>query len=112
MWTARKSWIDKNRAALIDYFEDMLTIARWYLDPKNHDEVMQISGRLFKAPPERFGWAYTKKDYFRDPNMKPDLAALQRNVEVSVDLGIIKKSVDVKAHSDLSLIEEAAKRLK
>jgi hypothetical protein len=29
-----------------------------------------------------------------------------------VDLGIFKSSVDVKKHSDLSLIEEAAKRLK
>jgi len=111
-WTARQSWIDKNRAALIDYFEDMIRISRWYLDPKNHNEVMKIAGKLFKLPPERFGWVYTKKDYYRDPNMKPDLVALQRNVDVAVDLGIIKSHIDVKKHSDLSLIQEAAKRLK
>jgi NitT/TauT family transport system substrate-binding protein len=111
-WAARKSWIDKNRAALIDYMEDMLRIERWYLDPKNHDEVAKIASSLLKIPPERFGWLFTKKDYYRDPDMKPDLVALQRNVETAVDLGIIKSSVDVKAHSDLSLIEEAAKRLK
>jgi sulfonate transport system substrate-binding protein len=111
-WTARQSWIDKNRAALIDYMEDMLRIERWYLDPKNHDEAVQIAARLLKAPPERLGWIYSKKDYFRDPDMKPDLVALQRNVDVAVDLGIFKTRVDVKKHSDLSLIEEAAKRLK
>ena len=44
-WAARQSWIDKNRAALVDYMEDMLRIERWYLDPKNHDEAMQIAGR-------------------------------------------------------------------
>jgi sulfonate transport system substrate-binding protein len=111
-WTARQSWIDKNRAALVDYMEDMLRIERWYLDPKNHDEAMQIAGRLLKVPPERFSWLYTKKDYYHDPDMKPDLVALQRNVDVATDMGIFKSKVDVKAHSDLSLIEEAAKRLK
>ena len=111
-WAARKSWIDKNRAALIDYMEDMLVIERWYLDPKNHDEVAKIASDLLKIPPDRFGWLFTKKDYYRDPNMLPDLEALQRNVNTAADLGIIKSTLDVKAYSDLSLVEEAAKRLK
>jgi NitT/TauT family transport system substrate-binding protein len=111
-WAARQSWIDKNRAALIDYMEDMLRIERWYLDPKNHDEVAKIASKLLKIPPERFDWLFTKKDYYRDPNMLPDLEALQRNVNTAVDLGIIKSSVDVKKHADLSLVQEAAKRLK
>jgi sulfonate transport system substrate-binding protein len=112
MWTARKPFIDKNRAALVDFLEDSLRIVRWYLDPANHDEVMQIAARLTKAPPERFGWVFTKQDNYRDPNMMPDLAALQRNVDLMKDLGFVKASVDVKSHADLSLVEEAAKRLK
>src|SRR5262249_55818147 len=111
-WAARQSWIDKNRAALIDYMEDMLRIERWYLDPKNHDEVAQIASKLLKIPPERFGWLFTKKDYYRDPDMMPDLVALQRNVNTAVDLGIVRESADVKKHADLSLVQEAAKRLK
>jgi NitT/TauT family transport system substrate-binding protein len=111
IWTMRKSFIDKNRAALVDFFEDMMRIERWYLDPKNHDEVAKIAGGLLKIPPERFGWLFTKKDYYRDPNMMPDLAALQRNVDKVAELGFMKASFDVKQHSDLSLIEEAAKRL-
>jgi sulfonate transport system substrate-binding protein len=111
-WAARQSFIDKNRAVLVDYMEDMLRIERWYLDPKNHDEVAKIASDLLKIPADRFGWLFTKKDYYRDPDMKPDLVALQRNVNTAVDLGIFKSSVDVKKHSDLSLIEEAAKRLK
>ena len=39
--TARKSFIDKNRAAMVDFFEDMLRVVRWYLDPKNHDEAVR-----------------------------------------------------------------------
>jgi NitT/TauT family transport system substrate-binding protein len=112
VWTMRKGFIDKNRAALVDYFEDMLRIERWYLDPKNHDEAAKIAGSLLKIPPERFGWLYTKKDYYRDPDMRPDLGALQKNVDKVAELGFMKSSFDVKAHSDLSLIEEAGKRLK
>ncbi|HYI06756.1 MAG TPA: ABC transporter substrate-binding protein [Reyranella sp.] len=111
-WTARQSWIDKNRPALVDYMEDMLRITRWYLDPKNHAEATQIASKLLRVPADRLGWLYTKKDYYRDPDMMPDLVALQRNVDVAVDLGIFKSRVDVKKHADLSLIQEAAKRLK
>jgi NitT/TauT family transport system substrate-binding protein len=112
VWTARKPWIDKNRAALVDYMEDMIRIVRWYLDPKNHDEAAKIASSLLKIPPERFGWLFTKQDYYRDPNMMPDLVALQRNVDTTLELGFVKSRLDVKQHSDLGLIEEAAKRLK
>jgi hypothetical protein len=37
---------------------------------------------------------------------------LQKNVDMTRELGFARGSVDVKAHSDLSLIKEAASRLK
>jgi len=109
---ARKPFIDKNRAALVDWLEDTQRILHWYMDAKNHDEAAQIAARLVKAPPERFGWVFTKIDQYRDPNMMPDLAALQRNVDMTKELGYAQASFDVKAYSDLSMTEEAAKRLK
>ncbi len=112
MWSARKPFIDAHRAALVDFLEDSLRILHWYLDPKNHDAAVEIASQLTKQPPERFGWIFSKNDYYRDPNLMPDLDALQRNVDMTRDLGFAKGSVDVKAHSDLSLIKEAASRLK
>jgi NitT/TauT family transport system substrate-binding protein len=111
MFAARKATIDKNRAAMVDLMEDMIRIERWYLDPKNQDDVRKVASDLVKQPPERFGWLFTGKDYYRDPNMAPDLAALQRNVDLTAEMGFIRSRIDVKQHSDLSLIEEAAKRL-
>jgi NitT/TauT family transport system substrate-binding protein len=111
MFAARKATIDKNRAAMVDLMEDMIRIERWYLDPKNQDDVRKVASDLVKQPPERFGWLFTGKDYYRDPNMAPDLAALQRNVDLTAEMGFISSHIDVKQHSDLSLIEEAAKRL-
>ena len=112
MWCARQSFIDKNRAAMTDFMEDTLRITGWYLDPKNHAEVAAISARITKQPPERFDWPYTNRDYHHAPGMKPDLVALQRNVAMIKELGIVNTVMDVKKHSDLSLIEAAAKRLK
>jgi NitT/TauT family transport system substrate-binding protein len=111
-WTARQPYIDKHRTVLIDFMEDMLRIERWYLDSSNHAEAAKIASDLLKIPPERFGWLFTKNDYYRDPDMMPDLTALQRNVDTTADMGFIKSRFDVKQHSDLSLIEEAVKRLK
>jgi NitT/TauT family transport system substrate-binding protein len=112
VWAARKSFIDKNRAAMVDFMEDMMIIERWFMDPKNKNEVMQIASKITKAPPERFGWLFTKEDYYRNPNMLPNLDALQSNINTTKDLGFIKAPLDVKRYSDLSLAQEAAKRLK
>ena len=110
VWTARKPFIDKNRAAMVDFMEDTLRITRWFLDPKNHAEVMAIAGRLTKQPPERYDWLFTKRDAFHDPDMLPDLAALQKNVDMTHELGFVPSTLDIKKHSDLSIVEEAAKR--
>ena len=67
---------------------------------------------MTKQPPERFDWLFTKNDYYRDPNMIPDIAALQRNLDMTKDLGFMKASMDVKKYTDLSIVEEASRRLK
>jgi sulfonate transport system substrate-binding protein len=109
---ARKPFIDAHRAALVDWLEDTLRIQHWFADPKNNAEVAQIAAQLVKVPPERMRWVFTKTDAYHDPNMLPDLAALQSNVDMTADLGYAKASFNVKQYSDLSMVEEAAKRLK
>src|SRR5258708_17523027 len=78
-WCARQSFIDKNRAAMVDFMEDTLRITYWFLDPANHAEVVAIASRLTKQPPERLGRALTHQDYYDLPGMRPDLGAPPRN---------------------------------
>jgi sulfonate transport system substrate-binding protein len=111
MWTARTGFIQQNRAALVDFLEDCVRAIRWYTDPQNHDEAVAIVARLNKAPPERMGWAFTSRDQFRDPNGTPNLGALQSNLQQQKAVGLLNDSIDVKKYSDLSMVEEAAKRL-
>jgi sulfonate transport system substrate-binding protein len=111
-WCARQSFIEKNHAAMVDFMEDALRITSWFLDPANHAEVIAISARVTKQPPERLGWVFTDKDYHHAAGMRPDLVALQRNVALVKELGLTDKDTDVNKYADLSLLDEAAKRLK
>jgi NitT/TauT family transport system substrate-binding protein len=112
-WVARQGFLEKHRAAMLDFLEDTLRATRWYLDPANHDEAVKIAADFSKAPPALFSdWLFTKKDYYRDANLIPNLDALQANVDLQRDLGFFTGQIDVRKYTDLSLVEEAAKRLK
>lgn len=112
IWAARKGFLDKNRAAMVDFMEDSLRAVHWFLDPANRKEVLEIAAKVSKRPAASFeSWLFTKSDAYRDPNMVPNLAALQNNINSTKDLGFIKTSIDVGKHADLSIVEEAIKRL-
>jgi sulfonate transport system substrate-binding protein len=111
MWTARTGFIQQNRAALVDFLEDVVRAIRWYTDPKNHEEAVAIVARLNKAPPERMGWAFTDRDQYRDPNGMPNLAALQSNLQLQKQVGLLNADIDIKSYADVSMVEEAVKRL-
>ena len=78
----------------------------------NQKAAAEIAAKVTKQPAERFGWLFTEKDYYRDPNMLPNLDALQRNLDMTADLGFVKGKVDLATHVDLSIVKEAAARIK
>jgi sulfonate transport system substrate-binding protein len=117
IWAARAGFLEKNRAVMLDFMEDAIRAVHWWLDPKNHKEAVEIAARISKRPAASFDkWLFLKGgqsgDYFRDPNLVPDLDALQANVDLQHELGLLKASIDIKKHSDLSIVHEAAKRMK
>src|SRR5262249_34746575 len=74
VWTARRQFLDKNRAAMIDFLEDNLRVVHWCLNPINHDAAVAIAAKLTKQSPEKFSsWLFTRRDYYRDPNMVPNV---------------------------------------
>ena len=109
---ARAQFLDKNRAALQDFFEDYLRGIAWALDPAHRDEVVALVANATKQPAERIGsFLYTGRDFYRDPGARPNLDALQHDMETQKSLGFIKDDLDVRKYADLSFIDEAAKRL-
>jgi sulfonate transport system substrate-binding protein len=113
VFVSRAGFLAKNRPAVVDFFEDMLRAVHWYTDPTNRTRAAQIIARFTKLPPERFeSWIFTHDDLYRDPNGLPDLDALQRTFGIERDAGLLKEDIDAKAFADLSIIREAAARLK
>jgi sulfonate transport system substrate-binding protein len=113
VYVARAEFLERNRTALYDFFEDYLRGPRWFLDPASRDTVVDIIAADNKTKREVFApYVFTDKDYYHNPDGMPDLAALQRNLATLKELGLLAIDIDVKQHSDLSFIEEAAKRLK
>jgi len=109
---ARTAKIAEDRVAIVDYLEDELRALRWYSDPANHDEAVQIFAKFNKLPAKLYqDWLFTGEDFYHDPEGRPDLDTLQANIETERSLGFIKAGIDVRRYADLSLVEEAAKRL-
>src|SRR6266545_184486 len=108
-WGARSGFLQKNRDAVVDFMEDVLRVTRWYTDPANHDEAVQIVAQFTKRPPALFAsWLFTKRDYYRDPNGLPNLDVLQQNINALRALGLTKADLDTRNYIDLTIVQEAA----
>lgn len=108
----RQGFIDKHRAALVDFLEDYISAQRKFTDPAHRDETIKLITEVTKQPAELYqDWVFTKKDYFRDPGGLPDLTALQQNVDLARTLGFLHAPLDITKYTDLSLAKEADKQL-
>ena len=113
VWLAKADWIAKNRPALVDFMEDHIRLRRWLFDPANRKEVIKIIAEVTTRPADiHDAYVFTKRDHYRDPNARPDLALLQKNIKDAAEMGLLNGVVDVSKHSDMSLIEDALKRIK
>lgn len=113
-WTARTGFIEKNRAALGDLLEDYVRAYHWYLNPANREEAIQIASSFTKVPGKAFeSWLFTpKKDFYRNMNAVPDIAAITRNIHAQKELGLVKADLDATKYADLSLLNAAIARVK
>ena len=109
--TARTGTLAKNRAAWIDFLEDQLVFLRWLTDPANHRAAVALAADFNKTAPEKLDWAFTHADSYRDPKGRPNVEALQSNLDMMTELGFAKERVAVDRYLDLSLVKEAASRI-
>ena len=112
MWGMRADVIAANRPAYVDFFEDYIRATRWFLDPKNHDDAVALAAEVTKLPAENLAYAFTKDDFYRSPDLRPEIPLAQKEIDESVQLGVLPKKVALSPdYVDLSLIEEAKRRI-
>lgn len=111
MIVAREGYLRQHRAAMQDYFDDMVRGVHWMLNPQNRPAVIRFVSRMTHVPPKILdGYYLTKKDFYHQPNAIPDIKALQRNIDTQYKLGFIKEKIDVRKYVDLSFVRRAAAR--
>src|SRR5256886_2416994 len=109
---AREPFLKAHRDAMVDFMQDYLHTLQYLLDPAHHAEAVALLAQVTKQKPELFdSWAFTNKDYFRDPMSLAALGALQTNIDLQHQLGFLRSSLEVKKYSDNSIAEEAGRRL-
>lgn len=113
LWAARTGFIQTNRAALVDLLADTIRARRFYIDPANHAAAVKIAADFTKAPPESFdSWLFTKSgDYYHDPDDRPNMKAFQANIDTQHEQGFLKSTFDVSKYADLSVVEDALKKV-
>ncbi|MGO8915802.1 MAG: ABC transporter substrate-binding protein [Stellaceae bacterium] len=111
LMAARQGFIDAHRTVLVDFFEDWQRAMRWYYDPANRAEAITTLADATKQPVSVYDeWIFTKRDYYRNSDVIPNLKALQSNLDVQKELGLLAISIDVEKYADLSPVNEAARR--
>ena len=113
MFITKAAFVAKNRAALVDFLEDNIRMRRWMFDPKTRmDAIKQLSDTTKIPVAEYAEWVYTTDDYYYHPQALTDTQRLQHNVEVLKQAGVIPNAINVDPYVDLSLVKEAAARIK
>jgi len=110
-WAAKKDLLEKRRAVLADFFEDYIRAQRWFMDPKNRREALELIAKFAKQPVKNVEYELQEgTTYYREKDLRLNQATLQRTADELAALGMMQK-FDVKPYIDESIIIEAAKRL-
>jgi sulfonate transport system substrate-binding protein len=112
LWGMRAEIIAAHRPVFVDFFEDHIRAVRWFLDEKNRETALDILAGVTKLPKESLAFAFTKDDFYHSPDARPELESVQREIDDAARLGVLPQRVEIMPkHVDLSLIEEAKKRI-
>jgi sulfonate transport system substrate-binding protein len=107
-----KEYLAKHHDAMMDMMEDYTRAMKWYMDPANRPQAMQIISRIAKRSPEALYYLFTPLDYYRDPDSNPNIAGIQTMIDFSNKIGFLKKRIDVApTYVDLSFLAEAKRRM-
>lgn len=109
---ARTDFLEKNREALYDFFEDHVRAMRWFADPSNHAEAVNIVAKYMHRPAADLDYLFTKDDFYRDPYLFPNVDGIQKMADVSFEVGLMPANIEVSPkYVDKSFVAEAKRRI-
>ena len=97
----KDAFLKQNGAAIRGLLEDLQASTRFYLEKPREARQMILDAKAVRLSPDIY---LNMKDYYRDPTLRPDPAALERVQEVMIKTGFTKKRADIPAMVDLSYL--------
>ena len=79
----------------------MQASTRFYLEKPREARQLILDAKTVRLAPDIY---LNMKDYYRDPTLRPDAAALERVQDIMVKTGFTKKRVDIPALVDASYL--------
>jgi ABC-type nitrate/sulfonate/bicarbonate transport system substrate-binding protein len=104
VFLGKDAFLKQNASAVRGLLEDLQTTTRFYLEKPREARQMILDAKGVRLDPEIY---LNMKDYYRDPTLRPDAAALARVQDVMLETGFSKKRADVSAMVDLSYLPQA-----
>ena len=112
MWTVRADFIAAHRAELVDFLEDYMRGQRWFLTPGNREEALAIAQAVTKESRASLDYVFTERDLYRSPDLVPSIPTVQKDIDWALSMKLLPAGLTVAPrYVDLSLVEEAKKRL-
>src|SRR5262249_55301463 len=97
----KEAFLKQNAAAIRALLEDLQASTRFYLDNPRAARQLILDAKAVRLTPDVY---LSMKDYYRDPTLRPDAAALERVQDVMIRTGFSTKRADVAALVDVSYL--------
>src|SRR5262249_31753831 len=101
MLLGKDPFLKQNAAAVRGLLEDLQASTRFYLEKPQEARQIILDAKAVRLSPDVY---LTMKDYYRDPTLRPDAAALQRVQDIMIKTGFSKKRADIAAMVDTSYL--------
>ena len=101
VFVAKDAFLKQNAAPVRGLLQDLQAATRFYLDKPRDARQMILDAKGVRLDPDIY---LNMKDYYRDPTLRPDAAALQQVQDVMIKTGFTKKRADIPAMVDVSYL--------
>jgi ABC-type nitrate/sulfonate/bicarbonate transport system substrate-binding protein len=99
----KDAFLKQNATAIRGFLEDLQASTRFYLERPAQARQIILDSKAVRVSSDIY---LNMKDYYRDPTLRPDAAALQRVQDTMVRTGFTKKRADIPAMIDLTYLPQ------
>jgi sulfonate transport system substrate-binding protein len=97
----KDAFLKQNAAAIRGFLEDLQASTRFYLEKPREARQIILDAKTVRLSSDVY---MNMRDYYRDPTLRPDVAALERVQEVMIKTGFTKRRADVLALVDVNYL--------